>query len=211
MTVTICALMWSQPGCDGLLHAGLTDSLRTAAKFGGLPIARYRRKDGAIGPLEILTIRWPSLEVLNRFRIEMNASQAMAAESSLLGNLVIGYEESLRPARREPVLDPGSSVTVCALVWSRPGQELLLTAYASRALANAESFGGHILQRLRRLPGSSGPQETQVLEFPSEEALAAYREAQRVDEYSRIRATAIADCLVIRVESMLESAMPSRQ
>ena len=95
------------------------------------------------------------------------------------------------------------------LAWSHAGQDLLLSAYADRALATAEAYGARILQRMRRLPGSSGPLETQIIEFPSRELFEEYREAQRVDEFSHIRNMAIANSLIFPVESMLELAMPS--
>ncbi|MDO9484607.1 MAG: hypothetical protein Q7K25_00885 [Actinomycetota bacterium] len=218
MTVTICALLWSRPGSDEQLHSKLATSLSTfVAEFGGTPVSLYRRKEGSIGPLEVLTMRWPSREVLDAYRTHTDALQAVASGTDEIANMVICYEEPVKNsvvsnANFHAARSPGSvPVTICVLVWSHAGQDLLLSAYADRALANAESYGARILQRMRRQRGSSGPLETQIIEFPSEQLFEEYREAQRVDEYAHIRATAIANVLVFPVESMLELATSSLQ
>ncbi|HBJ72792.1 MAG TPA: hypothetical protein DDY88_03570 [Actinobacteria bacterium] len=216
MTVTICALMWSHPGSDERLHSQLAESLSSVvASFGGTPVSLYRRKEGSIGPLEVLTIRWPSREALEHYRATTDAVHAASVGTDEISHLVICYEEPVRSSTnavqdfRATLGSEVSPVTVCVLVWSHAGQDLLLSAYADRALANAQAYGARVIQRLRRLPGSSGPLETQIIEFPSEELLAEYREAQRVDEFAQIRNTAIANWLLFPVESMLELAMPT--
>lgn len=217
MTVTICALMWSRPGSDALLHSKLAESLGSVvASFGGMPVSLYRRKEGSIGPLEVLTIRWPSREALEHYRATTDAVRVASVGTDEISHLVICYEEPVRcssnlDAEFRAAPGPGvSPVTVCVLVWSHAGQDLLLSAYADRALSNARAYGAQVIQRLRRLPGSSGPLETQIIEFPSEELLEEYRQAQRADEFAQIRNTAIANWLVFPVESMLELAMPTR-
>ncbi len=217
MTVTICALLWSNPGSDEELHSKLAESLSTVvASYGGTPVSLYRRKEGSIGPLEVLTMRWPSREVLDDYRANTDALHAVSSGTDEISNMVICYEETVRSsvvtnANFQAARTPGTTpVTICALVWSHSGQDLLLSAYADRALSNAESYGARILQRLRRQRGSAGPLETQIIEFPSEQLCAEYREAQRVDEYEHIRNTAIANWLVFPVESMLELATPAR-
>ncbi len=214
MTVTICALLWSHPGSDDQLHSKLSESLSTVVgQFGGAPVSLYRRKEGSLGPLEVLTIRWPSQEALEHYRACTDAQSVISVGNQEISNMVICYEEPVRStslaAQFASSLDSTATpVTVCVLVWSHAGQDLLLTAYADRALGNAESYGARILQRLRRLPGSAGPLETHIIEFPTEALFEEYREAQRVDEYAHIRNTAIANWLVFPVESMLELAVP---
>jgi uncharacterized protein (DUF1330 family) len=184
--------------------------------YGGTPLSLYRRKEGSIGPLEVLTIRWPSYEVLEHFRATTDPEHTALTGTDDMSHLVIVYEENVVSTSTSDAefhrlaSEPGASpVTVCCLVWSHAGQDLLLSAYADRALSNAESYGARVLQRLRRLPGSSGPLETQIIEFPSQELFEEYREAQRVDEYAHIRNTAIANWLMFPVESMLELALPT--
>lgn len=215
MTVTICALFWPHPGSEEQLHSKLAASLsNVAANFGGTPVSLYRRKEGSIGPLEVLIMRWPSREALDLYRAKTDAMDVVSVGTEEIAHLVIGYEEPVRSASNavaglSTCAEPGAiPVTVCVLVWSHSGQDLLLTAYADRALANAESYGARVVQRLRRQPGSFGPLETQIIEFPSQELFAQYREAQRVDEYEHIRNTAIANWLVFPVESMLELSVP---
>ncbi len=216
MTVTICALIWSHPGSDERLHSTLAQSLSTVGIYGGTPVSLYRRKEGSIGPLEVLTIRWSSREVLDHFRETTDPEHTALTGTADMSHLVIVYEEDVRSSTISDAeflrasSEPGATpVTVCCLVWSHAGQDLLLSAYANRALSNAESYGARVLQRLRRLPGSSGPLETQIIEFPSQELFEEYREAQRVDEYAHIRNTAIANWLIFPVESMLEFALPT--
>jgi len=215
MTVTICALLWSHPGSDDQLHSKLSESLSSVVgQFGGVPVSLYRRKEGSLGPLEVLTIRWPSQEALEHYRACTDAQTVISVGNQEISNMVICYEETVRnsaglDSRSWHAHDPDAEpVTVCALAWSHAGQDLLLSAYADRALANAEAYGARIVQRMRRLPGSSGPLETQIIEFPSHALLEEYRQAQRVDEFAHIRNTAIANSLVFTVESMLEPAVP---
>ena len=216
MTVTICCLLWSHPGSDEELHSKLAQSLSgVVGNYGGTPLSLYRRKDSSLGPLEVLTIRWPSQEALEHYRVCTDAQEVISVGNQEISHMVICYEEPLRnsgstDANFQASLSPDSEpITICALAWSHAGQDLLLSAYADRALANAEAYGARILQRMRRLPGSSGPLETQIIEFPSRELFEEYREAQRVDEFSHIRNMAIANSLIFPVESMLELAMPS--
>lgn len=65
-------------------------------------------------------------------------------------------------------------ITLVALLWAHPGHEQELIAYEDTVLALIPAHGGRVLSRVRRTDSSDGPFETQVIEMPSDEAIAAY-------------------------------------
>lgn len=86
-----------------------------------------------------------------------------------------------------------------ALLWAVPGEEELLVSYEDAVLALIPAHGGRVVERVRRTDDGDGPFEVQVIEFPDEEAVAAYmvdpaRVARAADH-----ARAIARTQVIRV------------
>ena len=78
-------------------------------------------------------------------------------------------------------------VTLCVLLWARPGQETALAAYEDAVLALVPEHRGRLLTRVRRT-GDDPAQahEIQVLRFEDQAALDAYladpRRAARTDE-----------------------------
>jgi hypothetical protein len=65
-------------------------------------------------------------------------------------------------------------ITLVALLWAHPGHEQELIHYEDTVLALIPLHGGRVLSRVRRADSSDGPFETQVIEMPSDEAIAAY-------------------------------------
>ena len=61
-----------------------------------------------------------------------------------------------------------------ALLWPHEGQEQALIDYEDAVLALIPAHGGRVLQRVRRTDASDGPFEVQIIEMPSEDAVAAY-------------------------------------
>jgi uncharacterized protein (DUF1330 family) len=66
------------------------------------------------------------------------------------------------------------SLTLCVLLWARPGTEDGLIAYEDRVLDIATEYGGRVLQRARGSGTGEQPLEIQLLEFPSASALDAF-------------------------------------
>jgi len=62
------------------------------------------------------------------------------------------------------------SLTLCVLLWARPGAEDGLIAYEDQVLRIAAEHQGQVLQRARS-GGDGQPLEIQTLEFPSAQAL----------------------------------------
>lgn len=68
-------------------------------------------------------------------------------------------------------------LTLCALVWARPGQEERLLEYERQVLALLPEHGARVVHRavsVDREP--TQPLEVQLLEFPSQAAFDAYLE-----------------------------------
>lgn len=63
------------------------------------------------------------------------------------------------------------SLTLCVLLWARPGTEDGLVAYEDQVLRIAAEHQGRVLQRARSGSGDGQPLEIQMLEFPSAQAL----------------------------------------
>jgi hypothetical protein len=62
-------------------------------------------------------------------------------------------------------------VTLCVLLWARPGAEAGLIAYEDEVLGIASGYGGRVLQRARSGGADGQPLEVQFLEFPSAQAV----------------------------------------
>jgi uncharacterized protein (DUF1330 family) len=65
-------------------------------------------------------------------------------------------------------------VTLCVLLWARPGAEDGLIAYEDQVLDLVPGHGGRVVQRARTGGTDGQPLEIQLLEFPSAAALDAY-------------------------------------
>ncbi|WP_166847863.1 hypothetical protein [Isoptericola sp. BMS4] len=91
------------------------------------------------------------------------------------------------------------TITLCVLLWARPGAEDLLTEYESHVLALVPRHGGRVVSRVRAdSPAGDLPTEVQVIQMPGEDALAAYmadpERAARLD----VRDRAIARTEIVR-------------
>jgi uncharacterized protein (DUF1330 family) len=82
------------------------------------------------------------------------------------------------------------AMSLCCLLWARPGQEEGLIAYEDRVLALVAEHGGRVLQRARTDGSGDQPLEIQLLTFDSQEALDGYlgdpRRLALADERDRV-------------------------
>ncbi|MGH3150446.1 MAG: hypothetical protein ACRDOB_06930 [Streptosporangiaceae bacterium] len=99
----------------------------------------------------------------------------------------------------------GGAVTLCVLLWARPGAEGGLIAYEDQVLGIATGYGGQVLQRARG-SGADGqppeiqPLEIQLLRFPSAQALQDFMTDGRRQALAGERDRVIARTEVIDVE-----------
>jgi uncharacterized protein (DUF1330 family) len=91
-------------------------------------------------------------------------------------------------------------LTLCVLLWARPGAEDGLIAYEDRVLGIVPEHGGRVLQRARGSGTAGQPLEVQLLEFPSAQALDAYMTDDRRQSLADQRDTVIAKTEVIEVQ-----------
>jgi uncharacterized protein (DUF1330 family) len=86
--------------------------------------------------------------------------------------------------------DSGVSISLCCLLWARPGQHEGLIAYEDRVLELVSEHGGRILQRARTDGSGDQPLEIQVFTFESQSALDGYMNDERrlalADERDRV-------------------------
>ena len=94
------------------------------------------------------------------------------------------------------------TLVLTALLWPHPGQEQLLIEYEDTVLALIPAHGGRVLSRVRRVDDSDGPFEQQVIEFPDEDAVAAYMVDPVRVALADTHARAIARADVSRVEAV---------
>jgi uncharacterized protein (DUF1330 family) len=94
------------------------------------------------------------------------------------------------------------SVTLCVLLWARPGADNDLIAYEDRVLALLPEHGGQVVQRARSSGTDGQPLEIQLLEFRSAQAIDAFMADDRRQSLSGERDTAILKTEVIAVRLM---------
>jgi hypothetical protein len=92
------------------------------------------------------------------------------------------------------------SVTLCVLLWARPGHEADLIAYEDRVLRLLPDHGGEVLQRARTGGRPDEPLEVQVLRFPSEAALDGFMHDERRTALRGDRDAAIVRTQVLPVD-----------
>jgi uncharacterized protein (DUF1330 family) len=92
------------------------------------------------------------------------------------------------------------SLTLCVLLWARPGAEDGLIAYENKVLDLVPVHGGRVLQRARGSGADGQPLEIQLLEFPSAAALDAYMTDDRRTSLAAERDRVIARTDVIQVQ-----------
>ena len=82
------------------------------------------------------------------------------------------------------------AMSLCCLLWARPGQEEGLIAYEDRVLALVVEHGGRVLQRARTDGSGEQPLEIQLFRFDSQDALDGYlgdpRRLALADERDRV-------------------------
>jgi uncharacterized protein (DUF1330 family) len=92
------------------------------------------------------------------------------------------------------------SLTLCVLLWARPGAEGGLIAYEDRVLSFLPAHGGRILQRARGNGAVGQPLEIQLLQFPASEAMEAFMADRRRQALAGERDKVIARTDVIEVQ-----------
>jgi hypothetical protein len=95
---------------------------------------------------------------------------------------------------------PAGPVTLCVLLWARPGAESGLIAYEDQVLGIASGYAGQVLQRARSGGGDGQPLEIQLLEFPTAQAVAEFMADGRRQALAGERDRAIARTEVIDVQ-----------
>jgi uncharacterized protein (DUF1330 family) len=96
------------------------------------------------------------------------------------------------------------TVTLCCLLWARPGQGAELTAYEDTVLALMPDHGALVLQRLQGGHEPGDPTEIQVLQFPTEESFDGYMADPRRTALSADRDAAIERTQLMVVEPIPE-------
>ncbi len=98
------------------------------------------------------------------------------------------------------------SLTLCVLLWARPGTEDGLAGYEDQVLRLVPGHGGRVLQRARGNGADGQPLEIQLLEFPSTAALDAYLTDDRRTSLAAERDRVIARTEVIQVQLVPDPA-----
>lgn len=91
------------------------------------------------------------------------------------------------------------SLTLCVLLWARPGTEDGLIAYENHVLGIAAEHRGRVLYRARGSGTGGQPLEIQILEFPSARTLDAFVTDDRRQALAGERDRVIAKTEVIEV------------
>ena len=92
------------------------------------------------------------------------------------------------------------SLTLCVLLWARPGAEDGLIAYEDQVLAMAADHQGRVLQRVSGGGADGQPLESQLLEFASAQALDEFMADPRRQSLTAERDRVIARTEVIDVQ-----------
>ena len=92
------------------------------------------------------------------------------------------------------------AVTLCVLLWARPGAEAGLIAYEDEVLGIASGYGGRVLQRARTGGADGQPLEVQLLEFPSAQAVEEFMADGRRQSLAGERDRVVARTEVIDVQ-----------
>ena len=92
------------------------------------------------------------------------------------------------------------SLTLCVLLWARPGAEDGLIAYEDQVLALAAEHQGRVLWRVRGNGTDGQPLEIQLLEFASAQALDGFMADPRRQSLAAERDRVISKTEVIDVQ-----------
>jgi uncharacterized protein (DUF1330 family) len=92
------------------------------------------------------------------------------------------------------------TVTLCVLLTPVGGKEAELVAYEDRVLPMLARHGGHMISRVRRADGGNDPYEVHLIDFPDDDAVAAYLEDPERLALSDMRDEAVLATRIIRVD-----------
>jgi hypothetical protein len=92
------------------------------------------------------------------------------------------------------------SLTLCVLLWARPGADEALIAYEDRVLGLVTEHGGQVLRRARSSGADGQPLEIQLIGIRSAADLDAYMTDERRTSLASARDRAIAATQVINVK-----------
>lgn len=92
------------------------------------------------------------------------------------------------------------SLTLCVLLWARPGAEAGLVSYEDQVLSLVPGHGGRVVQRARGSGTDGQPLEIQLLEFPSVGALDGYMTDDHRTSLAAQRDQVVARTEVIEVQ-----------
>jgi hypothetical protein len=92
------------------------------------------------------------------------------------------------------------SLTLCVLLWARPGAGDGLIAYEDQVLGMAPDHQGRVLQRARGSGADGQPLEIQLLEFASAQALEGFMTDPRRQSLAAERDRVISKTEVISVQ-----------
>ncbi len=91
-------------------------------------------------------------------------------------------------------------VTLCVLLWARPGAADALVAYEDAVLPLVATHRGRVRERVRTDGADDAPLEIHVLEFPDDTALDVYMNDPHRQARAAARTEAIARTEVYRVD-----------
>jgi hypothetical protein len=92
------------------------------------------------------------------------------------------------------------SLTLCVLLWARPGAEAGLISYEDQVLGMVPDHRGRVLQRVRGSGAGSQPLEIQLLAFESAQALDEFMADPRRQSLTAERDRVISKTEVIDVQ-----------
>jgi uncharacterized protein (DUF1330 family) len=92
------------------------------------------------------------------------------------------------------------SLTLCVLLWARPGAEDGLIAYEDQVLGLVPDHQGRVLQRARGSGTAGQPLEIQLLEFASAQALEEFMADPRRQSLTAERDRVISKTEIIDVQ-----------
>ncbi len=91
-------------------------------------------------------------------------------------------------------------VNMCALLWAHHGAEADLVAYEDEVLELLPDHGARLISRARTAGLDGEPYEIQLIEFPSEDALADYVADERRMAMADQREAAVSRTELMRVD-----------
>jgi uncharacterized protein (DUF1330 family) len=89
-------------------------------------------------------------------------------------------------------------VVLCVLLWAAPGEKRAFIEYEDLVLRLLTAHRARVLTRVRAVEGQ--PDEVQLLEFPSDDALQAFLDDPMRAELAGLRERAVARTQVLRVD-----------